>query len=230
MSTLEDRLNFFVGAYFKITPMDLQKMGNQDIAKHVVCKCVDKAYQDLKRRIPYEYSASKIKTLDHKEKTLYCNYKESFRKEISDMICDYLVVIKAQYSDVIDSRNLNPCELIENVIECANRYQELFENNTTFTVGLAQKWVNMTLKYLWILGVLDDEYDENLDVPLDSYILDEVAKLGIDVNKTKWSQLNSLSEYKEIQTAIKKVVLEEYGCTAIKWENENWIKAICAKN
>jgi hypothetical protein len=229
MSTLEDRLGFFVGAYFKIGSMDLLEMGNNDIAKRVICKCVDKAYQDLKRRIPYKYSNSKVKDLGHEEKVLYCNLKKDFYQEISEIICSYLVVREAYPLDVIDIKNINPSEIIEDVIECAKKYQMLFKEDTTFTVGLAQKWVNMTLKYLWILGVLDDEYDENLDVPIDSYILVEVAKLGIDIKNIKWSSWNSLSEYKEIQTTLKKVVLEEQGCTSIRWENEKWINAICAK-
>lgn len=223
------QISFFVGAYFKIGSMDLLEMGNNDIAKRVICKCVDKAYQDLKRRIPYKYSNSKVKDFGHEEKVLYCNLKKDFYQEISEIICSYLVVREAYPLDVIDIKNINPSEIIEDVIECAKKYQMLFKEDTTFTVGLAQKWVNMTLKYLWILGVLDDEYDENLDVPIDSYILEEVAKLGIDIKNIKWSSWNSLSEYKEIQTTLKKVVLEEQGCTSIRWENEKWINAICAK-
>lgn len=230
MSTLEDRLDFYVGAYFNINPMDLLKIRNKDVAKFVIYKCVNKAYQDLKRRIPYKYSNSKIKDLDNKEKVVYCNLKKEFHQEIFEKICDYLVVKEKYPLDVIDIKNLEPSEIIEDVIECAKNYPMLFKENTTFTVGLAQKWVNMTLKYLWILGVLDDEYDEKLDIPVDSYIIQEITKLGINTKNIKWSTWNNLNEYKDIQKQLKIALLEKKGYTAIRWENEQWVEAVCAKN
>ncbi len=230
MSTLEDRLDFFVGAYFKINPMELVEMRNKDIVKSVICKCSDKAYQDLKRRVPYKYSTQKLKEMKKiniEEWKIYCDSKEKFNKEISEIIIAHLVVKTSDSLLMIDTKKLNPIDMIEEVIKCAKQYRMLFDD--TFSVGLAQKWVNMTIKYLWLLGVLDDEYDENLDVPIDRYILEEIAKLGIDVKDIKWSSWNDLDEYNKIQTSIKQVVLEEYGDTAIKWENEKWIKAICSK-
>ena len=60
-------------------------------------------------------------------------------------------------------------------------------NPAKLTYGQAQKWLNMTLKYLWLLnrlGWVDDskistfvcKYQESFHVPLDSYILRYVAK------------------------------------------------------
>ena len=42
-----------------------------------------------------------------------------------------------------------------------------------FTYGQAQKWVNMTLKYLWLLDMLPNGLSEaELHVPVDSFILE----------------------------------------------------------
>lgn len=60
------------------------------------------------------------------------------------------------------------------------------EQSTTLTYGQAQKWLNMTLKYLWLLNrleLINDEtstfiqtYEKSFHIPLDSYILRYVAK------------------------------------------------------
>lgn len=51
-----------------------------------------------------------------------------------------------------------------------NRDEQILKEN--FTIGQAQKWVNMTLKYLWLLDALPDNIDKkDLHVPIDSYII-----------------------------------------------------------
>ena len=77
-------------------------------------------------------------------------------------------------------------------------------NSTKLTYGQAQKWVNMTLKYLWLLNRLDlisdnsirnfiQEYEKSFHVPLDSYILKYVAKQNKANNKPFDSQNNCLN-------------------------------------
>ena len=225
MSTLEDRLDFYVGAYFKINPMDLCEMENEKTSNYVIRKCIDKAYQDLKRRISYRYSNNAIANMDNEEeKTAYCKLKKEFYENITSIISNYL---KAFPLSVIDIENINPYGIIEEVIKCSrsSKYQKLFRDGSVFSVGLAQKWVNMTLKYLWILGVLDDKYEEKLDVPIDSYILEEIAKIGIEVKDIKWSTWNSWQEYKELQNKLKEMVWNEYQYSGIRWENEKWVEA-----
>ena len=59
--------------------------------------------------------------------------------------------------------------------------------STELTYGQAQKWVNMTLKYLWLLNRLNlitdpnistfiKKHEKSFHVPLDSYILKYVAR------------------------------------------------------
>ncbi len=68
-----------------------------------------------------------------------------------------------------------------------------------FTYGQAQKWINMTFKYLFLL---DYEGTENvykyLHIPIDKYIL-KSATPPKKIFKEAWSKLNDYNKYLEYQ-------------------------------
>ena len=54
-------------------------------------------------------------------------------------------------------------------------------SKSIITNGNAQKWLNMALKYLWLLGDLpNDIKDERFHAPIDSYILQKLWNLKAD--------------------------------------------------
>ncbi len=66
----------------------------------------------------------------------------------------------------------------------------------TFTVGQAQKWINMTLKYLHLLDYSDIErVYEYCHIPIDNYIL----KITNYTMSKAWSKLDDYDEYLEYQ-------------------------------
>jgi hypothetical protein len=66
----------------------------------------------------------------------------------------------------------------------------------TFTIGQAQKWVNMTFKYLHLLDYPEvQKVYEYCHVPIDSYILNITNYTMSNV----WSKLNNYCEYLEYQ-------------------------------
>ena len=218
MSTVDERLSFLSYVYLKITPEDLRNTNNPDIVKKIIGQCSYRAYQDLKRRVPYEYSSNAVEKLDENTKTEFRKKKEKFLTEIYETINNNLTDDKGMFKKII-----NPREIIEDVIIVGKKNQAVFKNDKNFTVGLAQKWVNMTLKYLWILGVVDAASEAELEVPIDSYILEELCELGLDVKYIKWSTWNDFLKYVEIQEELKKIITNEFQ-TRIAWENEAWIK------
>ena len=70
------------------------------------------------------------------------------------------------------------CKAIEKLIDKSKEYQELFEESQ-ITVGQAQKWLNMSIKYMRMMGLLNkDIKSEFIHVPIDNYIVDAVKKNG----------------------------------------------------
>ena len=99
---------------------------------------------------------------------------------------------------------------------CDNKFFE-FDNKPTqyFTIGNAQKLINMTLKNLYIITTVSSLcegnekaqewcdkfswiYDINLDIPIDSYILNYTG-----IKKVTWSKISEYNRYLELQKEIK---------------------------
>lgn len=170
----------------------------------------------MKRKVPYHYSITRLKTLDKAEQKNFIDMKQKFIEKIEQSIVDSLVC-----NGKLNCSELKPYDIIKSVkkISDGKEFNELF--NQTFTFGLAQKWVNMTIKYLWILGVFDDEYEELIEVPIDSFVISKMKSLGIDVS-SDWSKWDCPEEYLQVQEDLMKK-LNDQAYTRIAWENEAWV-------
>ena len=102
-----------------------------------------------------------------------------------------------------------------------------------FTYGNAQKWVNMTMKYLWMLGLLPKNIkEEDLHIPIDSFIMG-VLQAG-DLPKSSetnriigWSKWKEYQQYEKVQKKIKDECTIK--CT-INSENNTWITQVEKRN
>ncbi len=75
--------------------------------------------------------------------------------------------------------------------------------------GQAQKWINMTLKYLFAIG---DEKINRIDrnykyfhIPLDNIIQDKLIPFNIAKISLKWSRINDYSIYMEYQYKVRRI-------------------------
>lgn len=107
-------------------------------------------------------------------------------------------------------------------------------NKSIFTYGNAQKWLNMALKYLWLLGALpNDIKEERLHAPIDSYILQKLWNLKAEgvtcladtfyYKGNSWSKISDYNDYFDLQKVIRDMA-EQGGKTVIEQENEAWIE------
>jgi hypothetical protein len=77
----------------------------------------------------------------------------------------------------------------------------------TFFVGQAQKWVNMTLKYIYTfsenrIAGFETAYPY-CHIPFDNIILDQLASYGFPIITCAWSRLDDYGEYLSRQTWIR---------------------------
>ncbi len=118
--------------------------------------------------------------------------------------------------------------------------QQLCTPERPFSYGIAQKWVNMTVKYLylfyWILrddapsfcweyGKTVNQLSPLLHIPIDSYILTAAEKqLGIPPLLCAWSKLHCYQDYLDYQKSIREnAALSRANMTPIDWEMDAWI-------
>ena len=115
------------------------------------------------------------------------------------------------HQDQYDSWHYGVCQKLE---------KEYEPSGCTLTLGHAQKWVNMTLKYLCVqkdnqaIAVL-----QYLHAPLDSYVFQAAKEqLNLDPPCQAWSKLSDYQDYIAYQSAIR----ERSSQPALVWEFAAW--------
>jgi len=203
--------------------------------ENVIEICAQKAYLDLSRNIPYTYSVSMLNDPQIQDSN------EISKEEFNKIKGEFYKKVIGIFKDI--SPASTPIELIEAIKKMADSEEnkKIFNNKNAkvkeFSLGLCQKWVNMTLKYLWLLDKCP--IDENkLHAPLDSYIIHAITQTNKDKKyglclkiedltpNLSWSQLIDKKLYEDIQEELKKEAKDEFGnkCPVIKWENLAWIE------
>ena len=94
--------------------------------------------------------------------------------------------------------------------------------HVSLTFGQVQKWVNMTLKYLYSLGARAfDGYLDYLHVPLDDHTF-VIAKRNLRIPRPKeaWSRWDDYSnDYMKYQRELRARIS---GCSPFQWEMVSW--------
>ena len=222
---------------------DSDKMPDCDL----LSKCVNRAYLDLNRTLKFK----KVPEEDKKNYGKLQEKKISFRKDISEIIVDRITNLLDEEPTKYDEWHEETCE---KVINKAKEYEQdnwLQRNGEEgFYYGQAQKWVNMTIKYMWVTERWKDKLDKlmnDLHVPVDSYILqgvwdDECLEeeekkdiFGILLTKNGKARLKknepfndqcvySWSKWGKCQyISFQKNLRDKLNKNQFAWEGETWI-------
>ena len=207
---------------------------SEDLAREGIQKCAYRAYLDLNRRIAFKYSSSELDKMQKDNTDLAKKYKEA-KKALIESVCDIILCSVDKYECVDGQFGLwhkAKCEEIMGTMNTAVFQDDsLILKSNSFTYGLAQKWVNMTLKYLWLLDKLPEGLTEKLlHVPIDSFILEKLQEENVDEIKKdgdtykyigkSWSQLDDYDVYLDIQTKIGQIAGKTFP---IEWEGSAWM-------
>ena len=235
----EYAIKFLLYSYFKLTL-------NSD-PESILNSIVERAYQDATMQGAYN---AKLSNLWGKKSTLV--NKETIKKEMLDLsakakqksfepLKNFVNELPSKDNYNIEHGNLCK-EILTAYNDVNNKYNEYRRqcghavDNNIFTYGNAQKWVNMTMKYVLIIYAIFSKYNKHLfpnikntvsslHVPIDSYIID-VIKLPNTV-KT-WSNWDEKT-YIEVQGYIKKKS-DDAGNDPIIWEGDAWIEQAIKRN
>lgn len=221
----EKLLNFLVYSYFGCDISELADGGKK--------KCARRAYMDLARTVKYKYSSSELdKAKKDPDKRKYRDMRNDTITDICEKLIDSIGNYPGSNAD-FDSWHKNECRKIQDTMNKVVKGEKLLKED--FTFGQAQKWVNMTLKYLWLLDMLPEGISEtDLHVPIDSFILKALEKNISDIShkdgtykykKEAWSRMEEYENYKCLQDKIKEVAKNP-----IDWESKAWIKVATAQS
>lgn len=218
----KNALSFMMYAYFGIA--------NADNRFDVINASINRAYRD---------AASHVLSFKNEED------KKSAKKQAKEKIDTAINQLK-NCQDNYDK--WHEC-LCDDLIGIYKKYN--FNDGYEFTYGIAQKWVNMTMKYLYVIyyfysacGYYDSDfqlefgqmirrYAFDFHVPIDR-VITEAAKndFGISGNFKNWSKINTYDDYYSFEKAIKNhSSFDHDACSAIRyspidWEGHAWIDTI----
>ena len=117
---------------------------------------------------------------------------------------------------------------------CKKIIDEYKKSKIQLSYGQAQKWVNMTIKYLYMLNIHTfDNVFFFFHVPVDNYIFKAVKdELKIKKpTKKSWSRWDNYEEYLKYQNDIRKnLKKEKKEISPLRWEFKNWLDVAQNKN
>ena len=170
---------------------------------------------------------------DCKKKAIWRAYRD---------FCRTLRNLSQNHQEVKNKWEKLLCNLIEEV--CQNdfnekQFDEWHKENTeklkkysldyTLTIGQAQKWINMTLKYCFLLGEEKiPGITKNVDyfhIPIDNIIQDRIfEEFKINRIDESWSRIDCYSKYMEYQEKFREKISENETPFEVEFKmfNENF--------
>lgn len=224
---------FFLWSYFGISVEEIPEEEEQ-AKKTVIKKAVIRAYRDASSHV------LSVKE-EHKDslKALAMQSIMEFITELAKAAVDKNRLTMNEKRMKFDELHKKVCrKLVEEYRR--DEYYKVDKRGQLhkFTYGIAQKWVNMSLKYIYLLDEVlwggfripwTSYFATDFHAPLDSFVYEAVEdELKINVNKylegQTWSQIDNYERYKQLQDVIRDAV-KQNGNYSIEWENSAWIRA-----
>lgn len=174
----------------------------------------NRAYRDMCRTIKF----NKLKDITDRRK-LRDEVNIMFETEIKKLTSG-----SKKNPDDFNNWHGEVCENMKNLYE---------EKGIKLTYGQAQKWINMTIKYLYLFGgYAFDCVFEYLHIPIDNYIFVAVEKeLRIVRPNNSWSKLDK-TEYLKYQKDIRERIEKDSNIDVppLLWEFKNWLEVAKGNN
>ena len=213
---LNDSIDFLMWSYFNLTLDDGGKLDR------ILGTCIGRAYSDATQQGAYNTSIPKD-DIDLKKASE--DAKTAGGKELMKRIL-MLLEGKAKAFDVWHEET---CGAVKGAYEKVRR-----NGAGLFSHGNAQKWVNMSLKYIYTLywlyqafsseclfcktyGSAIEKYAGEFHAPADSFIIEALELKGVGV-WSKWDE----QEYSRYQELLNGTIGPDES--QLDWEGRNWIK------
>lgn len=177
--------------------------------RNIVEAASDRAYLDLCRTLRNANGKSFSKISEDTKSNMKTAIAETIGNHVTDMPCFD--------QDSFDKWHEDTCKTIIEVFE------QTIGNGWELSYGQAQKWLNMTLKYLYMLSYkFSDAQLSRFHAVIDKNILVEAKnRFGVRKPAKPWSSW-SQDDYVKYQKELRKCVKEKEKKSLFAWEFEAW--------
>ena len=147
---------------------------------------IDRAYRDFNRTL---HGIAREQTAER---------QQGLKKEIEKIVSEVLINTFLNQNE-FDKWHESQCMTL------IKTYKEI--SNHKIFIGQAQKWINMSLKYLFALGEnringISKNY-EYFHFPLDNIIIQKLKNYGFPKLKVAWSRIDDYEEYISFQRLMR---------------------------
>lgn len=143
---------------------------------------------------------------------------EKERKYLRDKLRDLLRELKRQYADEV-SNEQHSANIQRIADDLTNEFAErglLHENR--FRIGIAQKALNLFLKYLWCLGKVATPPHS----PFDDGIIARLPLSQEQKGSLRWTKLDSMADYQILIAAASTQIKTDGYASLSEWELANF--------
>lgn len=226
MNLTDDRYNFLLKLVYKITdktPSDQKFVAAVNVAYTTFCRTV--SFENLKN-LESEKQRNQIKT--------------DLKMKVADSLKEMLGELKKTFAELEQERFEKPEEKMSKMQDkfddwhrkARKKIIEIYAGNkpkVSLTHGQAQKWINITIKHLYVLDIPEYRWlfgkgvIECLHVAIDN-IITKKAQQSKDINiakpKNSWSSWDS-DFYEKYQKELREKIKAMKKIPFV-WEIENW--------
>lgn len=170
-----------------------------------------------------------------KNQNEYVNrFKEEYCKKLADTKAPYVDAVKMAYNDIcramsnhkLTEKDIRYCSDMIRKFDGLSKYEEMIvslKRKTGCDYGHAQKIVNMSFKYLFAIGKLDESIAKHCHMTIDSVTATFIKKENID-NNFKYDCMKNLTntQYCNIQKKIAERCPK--NSFPLLWEFEIWYR------
>ena len=140
--------------------------------------------------------------------------KDALRKDLIESLRAFEVVYVKSVDE--DTHSQNIVRLAANLTE--NHKNSGILRDQRFRIGIAQKALNLYLKYMWCLG----EIESPPHCPLDRRIIEKLDLSWGEREKYTWTKLNDIEDYKYLIEKCRKRAKENGNLSLADWELSVW--------
>ena len=140
--------------------------------------------------------------------------KDELRKALAESLRTFETAYGKSIDEETHSKNI--VELAANLTESHKNSGVLRDNR--FRIGIAQKALNLYLKYLWCL----DEIESPPHCPIDRRIIEKLDLDRRNPEKYNWTKLDNIEEYKYLIEKCRKKAKEAGNLSLAEWELNVW--------
>jgi len=144
---------------------------------------------------------------------------EDEKTTVRECLSRFLAELGSRYRNPVTDDNEHTGAIKRIADELTARYGALLHDGR-FRIGIAQKALNLYLKYLWCLGKIPTPPH----CPFDKGVIDRlrptIRQLGLQ-DPPPWTELDSIEDYQPLVTAARSLA-EPKGWSIAEWELRHW--------